>query len=66
MDITTQPGAKGSDLTTLLGTELADTFAITDDSLYIDGLEGADSVTASSAVDEITAMMGEGDGSLTG
>jgi Ca2+-binding RTX toxin-like protein len=63
--ITTIPGAGGSDLTTLKGTELADTFAITANSLYLDGLAASDTVTAANAVDKITAVTGKGGDSLT-
>jgi Ca2+-binding RTX toxin-like protein len=63
--ITTIPGASGSDLTTLQGTELADSFVLTANSLNIDALEGADSVTAANAVDKITASAGAGGDSLT-
>lgn len=54
MAITTQPGASSTDLTTLLGTELADTFKLVADNLYIDGLAGSDTVTAAGALDKIT------------
>jgi Ca2+-binding RTX toxin-like protein len=63
--ITTITGASGSDLTTLKGTELADTFALTSNSLYIDALEGSDTVKAANAVDKITAVTGSGADSLT-
>lgn len=65
MAITTIAGASASDLTTLLGTELADTFAITANSLYLDGLAASDTVTAANAVDQITAVTGTGGDSLT-
>jgi Ca2+-binding RTX toxin-like protein len=63
--ITTINGASGSDLTTLQGTELADSFALIANSLYIDALEGADTVTAANAVDKITAAAGAGGDTLT-
>jgi Ca2+-binding RTX toxin-like protein len=59
--ITTQPGAGSTDLTTLLGTELADTFTLTTDSLSIEGLAGADTISAAGAVEKITVDSG-GDG----
>jgi hypothetical protein len=51
--ITTIKGATGSDYTTLLGTENADVFALTDSNLYIDALAGADSVTAADTLSKI-------------
>jgi Ca2+-binding RTX toxin-like protein len=63
--ITTISGAGSSDLTTLQGTELADTFALTANSLFIEAKEGADTVTAANAVDAITAEAGDGNDSLT-
>jgi Ca2+-binding RTX toxin-like protein len=63
--ITTIPGASGSDLTTLTGTELADTLVLTANSLYIDSKAGADTVTAASALDKLTALVGGDADSLT-
>jgi Ca2+-binding RTX toxin-like protein len=63
--ITTIAGASGSDLTTLKGTELTDTFTLVANSLYLDGLGASDTVTAANAVDKITAVTGTGGDSLT-
>ena len=65
MAITTIPGSTSTDLTTLQGTELADTFAVEDGKLYVDGLEGNDSVTASSAVDNLTIDTGSDNDRVT-
>ena len=65
MAITTIAGAGGSDLTTLKGTELADTFALTADSLYIDGLAGSDTVTAANALDNLSLVTGSGADDVT-
>ena len=65
MAITTQPGASSSDLTTLLGTSAADTFALGDSGLYVDGLAGADTVTAADALDKITVVSGDDNDQLT-
>jgi Ca2+-binding RTX toxin-like protein len=63
--ITTQPGAGSTDLTTLLGTELADTFTLKSNNLYVDGLAGADTVTAAGAVEKITVVSGGDNDTLT-
>ena len=60
MAITTQPGADSTDLTTLLGSELADTFALTDSKLFIDGLAGNDTVTAAASLDTLTVDVSDG------
>ena len=64
MAITTIPGSTSTDLTTLR-TELADTFAVEDGKLYVDGLEGNDTVTASSAVDNLTVDTGSDNDRVT-
>ena len=56
--ITTLPGASSSDLTTLLGTELADTFALDATNLSVVGLEGSDTVSASDALDKVNIDSG--------
>ena len=56
--ITTLPGASSTDLTTLLGTDLADTFALDANKLSVDGLDGSDTVTASDAIDKTTINTG--------
>jgi hypothetical protein len=63
--ITTLPGASSSDLTTLLGTELADTFALDANDLYVEGLEGSDTVTASDAIDKVTIATGDDNDRVT-
>ena len=63
--ITTLPGASSSDLTTLLGTELADTFALDANNLSVDGLDGSDTVTASDAIDKVTLSTGIGNDRVT-
>jgi Ca2+-binding RTX toxin-like protein len=63
--ITTQPGAGSTDLTTLLGTELADTFTLKSNDLYVDGLAGADTVTAAGGLEKITVVSGGDNDTLT-
>jgi Ca2+-binding RTX toxin-like protein len=63
--ITTQPGASSSDFTTLLGTSGNDQFALTDSNLLIDGLAGADSVTAADTLDTIKVLGGSGNDNVT-
>jgi Ca2+-binding RTX toxin-like protein len=63
--ITTVPGATSSDLTTLNGTELADTFAVEGKNQYIGGLAGADTITAATGVETITVDAGTGNDKLT-
>jgi Ca2+-binding RTX toxin-like protein len=63
--ITTQPGAGSTDLTTLLGTELADTFTLKSNDLYVDGLAGADTITAAGGVEKITVVSGGDNDTLT-
>ena len=58
MAITTIPGASSTDLTTLKGTELIDTFTLDANNLYVDGLEGNDIVSSSTAIDSNTLEMG--------
>jgi Ca2+-binding RTX toxin-like protein len=63
--ITTIPGATSSDLTTLKGTALADTFAIEGKNQFIEGLEGADTVTAASGIESITIDTGADNDTVT-
>jgi Ca2+-binding RTX toxin-like protein len=63
--ITTQPGASSSDFTTLLGTSGNDQFALTDSNLLIDGLAGADTVTAADTLDTIKVLGGSGNDNVT-
>ena len=64
--ITTLSGATGSDLTTLVGTELADTFpSLEENNLFIDGKEGDDTVTAPTALENITVDSGSDNDTIT-
>jgi Ca2+-binding RTX toxin-like protein len=62
---TTQSGATGTDFTTLLGTALADSVAITDNQLDINALAGNDTITAAGARDKIKVSAGDGNDVLT-
>ena len=57
MAITTLSGASSSDYTTLLGTELADTFALDTDKVHVEGLEGGDTVTAPNTLVDVKVMV---------
>jgi Ca2+-binding RTX toxin-like protein len=57
--ITTQPGASSSDYTTLLGTELADTFVLDSDTIEVQGLAGGDSVTAANTLVDVKVYGGD-------
>jgi Ca2+-binding RTX toxin-like protein len=63
--IETIPGATTSDLATLKGTELADTFTIEGKNQYINGLAGADTVTAASGLDNFTIDTGADNDTVT-
>jgi Ca2+-binding RTX toxin-like protein len=63
--ITTIPGATSSDLTTLKGTELADTFALTDNDLYIEGLAGTDTVSSASSKSGLKVNVGSDNDTVT-
>jgi Ca2+-binding RTX toxin-like protein len=63
--IQTIPGATSSDLKTLKGTELADTFKIEGKNQYIDGLAGADTVTAATGIDGFTIDSGADNDTVT-
>jgi Ca2+-binding RTX toxin-like protein len=63
--ITTIDGATSSDLKTLKGTELADTFTIEGKNQYIEGLAGADTVTAASGLDNFTIDTGADNDTVT-
>jgi Ca2+-binding RTX toxin-like protein len=63
--IQTIPGATSSDLKTLKGTELADTFKIEGKNQYVDGLAGADTVTAATGIDGFTIDSGADNDSVT-
>jgi Ca2+-binding RTX toxin-like protein len=63
--ITTIPGATSSDLTTLKGTELADTFTLEGKSQFIEGLAGADTVSAATGVESITIDAGADNDNVT-
>ena len=58
MAITTLSGASGSDFTTLVGSELADSFTIESSKLFVDGQAGNDTVTAAGAIDGLTVETG--------
>ena len=58
MAITTLSGASSSDYTTLLGTELADTFALDTDKVHVEGLEGGDTVTAANTLVDVKVYGG--------
>ena len=58
MAITTLSGASGSDHTTLVGTELADSFAVDADKIQVDGLAGNDTITAASAINDLIVDTG--------
>lgn len=61
MAITTQPGATGSDHTTLLGTDGADLFSVERTALTkVQGLEGNDTITATTAVETYEVEADEG------
>ena len=66
MAITTIPGASSADLTTLQGTSLADTFpALNANNLYVDGLEGNDTITGATAIESVTIDAGADNDTLT-
>ena len=65
MAITTISGASSSDQTTLLGSELADSFIVKTGNVYVDGLEGNDTVSATDAVDNVTVQAGADNDSVT-
>ena len=53
MPVETLLGASSSDITTLKGSELSDQFNVEDNNIYIQGLEGNDTVSSVSAVDNL-------------
>jgi Ca2+-binding RTX toxin-like protein len=63
--ITTIPGATSSDLTTLKGTELADTFTIEGSNQFIEGLAGADIISAASGIEAFTVDAGADNDNVT-
>ena len=65
MAITTIPGASSSDLTTLKGTELIDSFTLDSNDVYVDGLEGNDIVSSSTAVENATIETGADNDTVT-
>ena len=65
MAITTIPGATSSDLTTLKGTELADSFTLEGKSQFIEGLAGADTISAASGIEGITIDAGADNDNVT-
>ena len=54
MVIKTIVGASGTDSTTLLGSESADSFTVVDNNVYVDSLQGNDNVIANSGVEKLT------------
>ena len=65
MAITTLNGASASDNTTLVGTELTDSFTLQQDKLEIDGLAGNDTVVAASAINDLIINTGGDADTLT-
>ena len=65
MAITTLPGASNSDYTTLVGSTGNDSFALIDSNLEVDGLEGADTVTAADTLDTIRVIGRTGNDTVT-
>ena len=60
MTITTIHGIAGTDLTTLLGTELSDIFIVDEGQIYIEGRDGKDTVEIDSYLERVTIEAGEG------
>lgn len=65
MTITTISGSGISDQTTLLGTQADDTFITESNNLYIDALQGADTISGASGVENLTVKAGEGRDNIT-
>ena len=65
MAITTINGSSASDFTTLVGTDLTDSFTLQQDKLEIDGLAGNDTVVASSAINDLIINTGGDADTLT-
>ena len=64
MVIKTIVGASGTDSTTLLGSESADSFTVVDNNVYVDSLQGNDTVIANSGVEKLTIEADEDDDTI--
>ena len=64
MAVTTIFGSISSDLITLQGSEYADSVTIENNNLYIDTLEGKDTITGSTSAERLTIETGTGDDTL--
>ena len=65
MAIKTIFGASSTDLTTLQGSEIPDLFIVESDKLYINGLEGSDTISGISSIDQLSIESGSDDDKLT-
>ena len=65
MAITTVQGTSGNDLTSLIGSEVADSINIEDNNIYIESLQGNDTISSSIYVDKIDIDTDSGDDTVT-